>query len=259
MKNHFFIPYFGNKRKEVEEIYNEVKDSLTNIKFIIEPYCGSSAFSYYIWLNNKDNDLTYVLNDNNKMLIDLYNISKSPEKFEILYNSIIDIQRATTNKQLYDKVFKNSVEDLASWIYVNKVYCIRAGLYPLKKTYTEESFNAFKNAPIIEFLRNAKIIISDKEAIEVYNEYKGNDKALIFLDPPYLVSCNSFYNNPKVNVYEYLFDNEIMKEKALIVLCLENIWIIKLLFKGKKMITYDKTYSSSKKKTEHVIIINKNI
>jgi site-specific DNA-adenine methylase len=256
-KNHFFIPYYGNKRTEVEKIYNVIKDDIDKYNTIVEPFCGTSAFSYYVWLNNKDKNLSYVLNDNNKFLIELYNISKDEEKFKNLYNNLILLQEATANKQKYLEVVKKADSDLISYIYVHKVYNIRPGLYPTGKTFTADSWKTFLNAPIIDFIRNAKITFLNKDALEVYNEYKTNKKALIFLDPPYLASENSWYNNPSVNIYEYLFENDILKEKALIVLCLENNWIIKMLFKGKKSIVYDKKYEATKKKTEHIIIINK--
>ncbi len=256
-KNHFYIPYYGNKRGEVEKIYNSFKDDIDKYNTIVEPYCGTSAFSYYVWLNNKDKNIQYILNDNNKKLIDLYNISKDEEKFKLLYNSLIKLQEQTTNKEKYLEIVKNSDNDLLSYIYVNKVYSIRPGLYPINKKFNIDSWKAFLNAPIIDFVRNAKITFLNKDAIEVYNEYKSNEKALIFLDPPYLISNNSWYNDPKINIYEYLFENDIIKEKALIILCLENNWVIKLLFKDKKSITYDKKYQTSKKDTEHIIILNK--
>ena len=52
MKNHFFFSYAGNKREEVEHIYNKL--DLENIETIVEPFCGSCAVSYYIWTQNKD-------------------------------------------------------------------------------------------------------------------------------------------------------------------------------------------------------------
>lgn len=50
MKNHFIFPYAGNKREEVEKIHEILKKNidLSKIKTIIEPYCGSSAMSYYL-------------------------------------------------------------------------------------------------------------------------------------------------------------------------------------------------------------------
>jgi hypothetical protein len=46
MKNHFFIPYSGNKRQEeVKQIYDNI-ELKPNIKYIVETYCGSSALSF---------------------------------------------------------------------------------------------------------------------------------------------------------------------------------------------------------------------
>ena len=60
MKNHFFTPYSGNKREEVIKIYNSI-DDINNYHTIIEPFCGTSAFSYYVWTLNKDRNIKYIL------------------------------------------------------------------------------------------------------------------------------------------------------------------------------------------------------
>ena len=49
MKNHFFFPYCGNKRQEVERLYKTVENKIDDIDILIEPYCGSCAFSYYVY------------------------------------------------------------------------------------------------------------------------------------------------------------------------------------------------------------------
>ena len=255
-KNHFMIPYYGNKRTEVEKIYNEI-DDIDKYKTIVEPFCGTSAFSYYVWLNNKDKNLTYVLNDNNAFLIELYSIVKNEAKANELYEKLCKLNSETDTKEKYKEVCKKVDTDLLNFVYCNKVYNIRPCLYPTCKKFTNESFKSIINAPIIEFLRTANIKLSCKDALEVYKEYKSDKKALIFLDPPYLASENCWYKDPSVNIYEYLFENDILKEKALIILCLENNWIIKLLFKGKKSVCYEKKYETTKIKKEHIIILNK--
>ena len=63
-----------------------------------------------------------------------------------------------------------------------------------------------------------------------------------------MVSCNDMYNHKGINIYEFLYNNPISKEKSKIYLCLENMWIIKLLFQKYKFIEYDKRYEMSKKK-----------
>ena len=100
------------------------------------------------------------------------------------------------------------------------------------------TFNYLKECPIIKFLRSEEIIFHNKDGVEIINEYKNNDHNFIFLDPPYLISCNDFYADAKVNVYEYLYENQINNMKALIILCLESNWIISyyLIIKLKKNI-----------------------
>ena len=72
MKNHFFYPYVGNKREEVEHIYNLL--DLNNIDTIVEPFCGSCAVSYYLWTQNKDKKYKYILNDLDGNLINLLKV-----------------------------------------------------------------------------------------------------------------------------------------------------------------------------------------
>ena len=157
------------------------------------------------------------------------------------------------NKDKYDKIAKE--DDFLSWIIIHKFYAIRAGLFPINKKIIT-TFNYLKECPIIKFLRSEEIIFHNKDGVEIINEYKNNDHNFIFLDPPYLISCNDFYANAKVNVYEYLYENQINNMKALIILCLESNWIIKLLFNNQVKKEYSKLYQSSKKKTTHLIISN---
>ena len=77
MKNHFFYPYFGNKREEVEHLYNLL--DLKNIDTIVEPFCGSCSVSYFTWTQNKDEDLRYILNDLDGNLINLLQSIRSGE------------------------------------------------------------------------------------------------------------------------------------------------------------------------------------
>ena len=81
MKNHFFYPYVGNKREEVEHIYNLL--DLNNINTIVEPFCGSCAVSYYIWSQNKDKNYKYILNDLDSNLINLLKSIRNGEYKDI--------------------------------------------------------------------------------------------------------------------------------------------------------------------------------
>ena len=252
--NHFIIPYCGNKRKEVENIYNSIKDNLTGIKTIIEPFCGTSALSYYIsTLHPKQ--FKYILNDNNNYLIELYKIAKNENEFNKFIDEIQTIQENIKTKEEYMAYIKPN--NFKTWFLSNTWYCIRPGLYPINGR--KRDYKKSKTCPILEFLRTENIEFLNIDALEIIEEHKNKKESLIFLDPPYLNATNSYYSNPSCKVYKYLFDNPINKMESLVVLCLAKMWIIELLFSKYKVIEYDKKYSvhNNSKKTTHIIIINK--
>jgi site-specific DNA-adenine methylase len=252
MKNHFFFPYAGNKRNEIPFIYDNIKDKLNNIDTIIEPFCGTSACSFYISLKNPKK-YKYILNDNNKFLIDLYNICKDDEKLD---KFTVDLNKKVKNlnKEEYDKIAKEN--NLLSWFIINKIYCIRPGMYRLN--YKPKEYN-LKECPIYNFIKNENIEFKNLDAVKIIEEYKNNENSLIILDPPYMQLCNDFYLDASVNIYEYLLHNNINNMKSKIILILEKIWIVQLLFKDNNFIEYDKTYETTKKKTKHILITNFNL
>lgn len=254
-QNHFFIPYFGNKRQEVERIYNEIKDELPKYKTIIEPFCGSSALSYYISTKHPK-QFKYIINDNNENLIKLYKLSKNKEEFDSMVDELVKIKDIAINKEEYNKiVLKANDGDFNSWIYINRVFFMRVGCFPTTKHV--KNIEIMKDVPILEFMRNEDIEILNNDALEVYDKYKNDKKTFIFLDPPYFDTDNSHYIDPTISIYEKIVNDNILKNKALICICVKHNWIINLLFKQCKMIKYGFKYQTTKKDIEHVIIINK--
>lgn len=255
MKHHFLIPYFGNKREEVELIYDTIKHKINNKSIIIEPYCGTSAISYYIW--TKHPNLKFIINDNNKYIYELYNIIKDQEKLNKLYFDLLELYDRIKTKEEYNELKKE--DTLINYLYLNKVYSIRAGLYPTNKMVNRTTFDTILNAPIIEFIRNANIEILNKDAIELIEEYKDNKHAMLFIDPPYLNTDNRYYKEPSFKIYEYVNNNNFMKMNALFIFCLNNNWILDLLFKYFIKVEYDKKYQTTKTPIKHCLYINKKI
>ncbi len=249
-KNHFYISYFGNKRNEINQIYEHL--NFDNTKIIIEPFCGSCAISYHIWL--KHPDLKFVLNDNNNYLKEMYEIYKDENKITEFNNYINNaILPNIKEKEQYNKYIKENKNNLYGWYISNKYYRIRQGIFPINKTMIDTDL---RKHDIYNFFKNANITYTSNDGCETYKLYKDNKEALIFFDPPYLISYNGCYENIDANIYEYLCNNRIDKEKSKIFLILEDIWIIKLLFKDNIKFSYDKKYETTKKKTQHLIISN---
>lgn len=252
MKNHFIISYFGNKRDEVERIYNNI--DLTDVDTIIEPYCGSSALSFYI-ASLHPKKYKYILNDNDKYLIELYNIMKDEEKLIEFINNINSLVFTSSNhtifinKERYIEIIKSST--LESWFIARKFYNIRPGIYP-----NDRKVNAMNDrCPIINFLRTENITLSCDSGLTII---KNNNikTSLIFLDPPYLSLNNDFYDNSDANIYEWLYLNKHTLINSYI--CINDVWINRLLFRDCNILEYDKMYQTTKKKNQKHLLIRIN-
>ena len=92
------------------------------------------------------------------------------------------------------------------------------------------------------------------------DKYKNDKTAFLFIDPPYINSCNDFYSDDSSiddidKFYEYLTD--LLKTcKCKIMIVVNNALLMRLLFKDFIKHKYGKKYEASKKKAEHIIITN---
>ena len=147
-KNHFFFSYFGNKRNEIDNICNSIKNY--DVEYIVEPFCGSSAFSYHMSLKHPGR-YTYVLNDNNKQLIELYNIMSDDKKRDELEQKVNNIC-AVMDKDIYTKL---DIKTIEGYYIKNKFYNIRHGTWRPDYKYKPIKLNSVPNdAPILNFLKN---------------------------------------------------------------------------------------------------------
>ena len=256
MKNHFFVKYWGNKRSEVEEIYKYL--DFDNIKYIIEPFCGSSALSYYI-STQQPKKYIYVLNDIDKNLIKLYKIAQDEIKYnfficmyELLWRTCKD-----NNKPKYKELINNN--DVVCWFLKSKFCSFFPALYPLNNTGQNiKSIKDLYNKPIINFLRNEKIIFYNEDAYNLIMKYNKSN-CLFFCDPPYLLTSNSEYNsgtleNKNFNIYqELLFNKEQFKTNLYFVL--EYMWVIKGLYNDNLIHKYKKKYTGKNKKIVYHCIL----
>jgi len=256
MKNHFFMSVWGNKRTEVEEIYKHL--DFDNIKYIIEPFCGSSALSYYI-STQQPKKYIYVLNDIDKNLIKLYKIAQDEIKYnfficmyELLWRSCKD-----NNKPKYNELIQNN--EVICWFLKNKFCAFTVGLYPLdNRGQNIKIIKDLFNKPIINFLRNEKIIFYNEDAYNLIMKYNKSN-SLFFCDPPYLLTNNSEYNSGSLetknfNIYqELLFNKEQFKTNLYFVL--KYMWIIEGLYNDNLIHKYKKKYIGKNKKTVYHCIL----
>ena len=103
------MTYSGNKRQDVERLYVTFENRIEDFKTIVEPYCGSCALSYYVWSQNKDKDIKYVLNDMDYHLIERVRMTKdSPDGLQFIDDDINEFCHTMT-KETYDLRKKDGV------------------------------------------------------------------------------------------------------------------------------------------------------
>ena len=255
MKNHFIFPYTGNKRNEAKGFLENI--NLENKKNIIEPFCGSSALSFSIWLEHGDK-FNYYLNDNDKKLIEVYNILKN-ENIEDIEKEITERISTINNKQEWNETFKSDYDIYYFILFKKYSRMNRLGFYP--NDFNTRKKNDFKitkeTKEFIEFLKNPYVHITNNGWFDLFDEYKNDEQALFIFDPPYVNTCNDFYSDRNLNIYEYFHNHKIESFESHIYLILEDIWMIRLLFNNNKiLLQYEKKYETSKRKTQHIIIYN---
>lgn len=261
MKNHFIFAYFGNKREEVEAVYEHVKDDIDNASVVVEPFCGSSAFSFYVWkYHDEKKEKKYILNDDCKHLIDLYKLMKSGEIVQFIenVNSICfnDDGEFKLSKEEYVDIVKG--DDLTGYFVKNKIYNFRVGLYPQQGKRSVKKIDLKIYADLLDFIQSPNVSLTCGDGVDVIEKYKEDKTAFLFIDPPYMATSNKFYEyETTTNTYEYMVGKEPTYYKCKMCFVLEYMWMIKLIFKDWSLLTYDKKYNSFKKrKVIHSIITN---
>lgn len=253
---HFFISRVGNKRNEIDNIMSKIKfDGINNI---IEPFCGTSAISFNIWLKYGDK-FNYYLNDNSPELIELYNLFKN-ETIDDINKEIKLITNKINNKDDWANYYKTGANTVYKSLFFHKYSARgRLGFYPLNRTDLKKAQIKLSNHQLkfLEFIKCPYVHITTNDWFILFDEFKNNDNSLFILDPPYINCFNDFYLNKDLNIYQYFYNNKDINFKSHIYFILEDNWIIRLLLNNYKVLdTYEKTYGLSRKKTNHIILYN---
>ena len=264
--SHFPISFIGNKRKEFK--YIEPLLNFDDIENIIEPFCGSSAISFNIWL--KYPHLNFYLNDNLKSLILIYNLLKTNDindihnkmnEYKLKYNDPVEFRK-------FGKECNCKEDDIDPIIYM---FLRKSSRFRLGETLRMENHFSTKlftkpnklQMKFIEFIKSPNVHISNDDWSVLFDKFKNDDKSIFLFDPPYIDSNNSFYNSKErdkydYNVYEFFYLNKINTFNSHIYFILELIDKNTNIFGNDNIITtYDKYYKFSKKNTKHAIYTNK--
>ena len=132
-------------------------------------------------------------------------------------------------------------------------YNIRPGMFPTNKkvNINYDRLSKFKDYSL-------NISFQNIDGYDMILQYKNNEHAFLFIDTPYLLQCNSFYNDPiHLQLFEILQDIKNFKCKILCVLD-DNI-LIRAFIAQNNLNIVDITllrYNTSKKSARHLYISN---
>jgi site-specific DNA-adenine methylase len=244
----------GNKKNDIKYF---LKYLPLDIKNIVEPFGGSFAVIHYFY---KDDKYNKYVNDNDD---NLHYIYKYPEEYKNLVIECNNIAKNNLleNKKLVDyKKFKKEYDKLKYDEILKEEYKKnRIVLGCVVKYVKDENINEIYDE---EIEKMKKINFYNKDYLEILEQHYKNKDTFIFLDPPYLFSNNSCYqktNEKKdctgiyMKILEYLKNK---KTKAKIMLIINDLEILRLLFKDYLVDDYDKIYQLGKRKEKILIICN---
>jgi 16S rRNA G966 N2-methylase RsmD len=245
--NHFPVLRYGNKQSNIK-FFEKYLPKEEDIMTVAEPFAGSFAVirNKYFNVNTilcADNDLGFQ-----ERIKNIFNDLDDFDNEKKRINKIIDDkERRINNVEMKEILTKNKY-------FINDDFIIKG---VVKKLTIKYEYNDLKT------LYNRIKWFSDyKEVMELL---KDDEKAFIFLDPPYFMSHNSTYYGIKLNENDEIKDNtyiylEILNyfknSKCKIMMILNKSEIMKHLFKDYYKDEYGVMYGMSKNKEKLMVLTN---
>ena len=248
----FILNYQGTKYNESKNI-NEI--DFNKYDTIIECFGGSFGLIRYLYYDLQITDKKFIVYDINKEMIDFYNHIKYLSKDERIdfvdkYNEINTeiFEKFKTNKDKSQITLKPTIE------YLNNLDINKSLLFLLKHN--------IKSSPISRVYYKTKLDndIFDKitfihKPIQSINFNNYDEKTLVYLDPPYLYECNSYYIDDDSNNKSFMMSIINLFEDCKVNVMLVHSFndLLHYVFKKWFYKMYPKKYNNTSKKVDHVI------
>jgi site-specific DNA-adenine methylase len=257
----FILNYTGTKFLESKKL-DTLNIDYDKFDTIIEPFGGSFGFSRYLWSEKNLKNKKFIVYDVDKELIDFYNhvknllINNKFQEFIDEYNKIqdtinekyVDIEKKYVcgADQKYLRSFINDIENkyLLYMTKHNVLNCV------LKKSVKKEKLD------FLDMIVKTEFINKQFEEIDITSFDK--EKTLIYLDPPYMMTDNTTYKckfgtDELNNIFQQIF--KLLDENNTIFVHQHN-FLLDYILKKKMLLSYDKIYSATKRKTMHNVYGN---
>jgi len=223
-----------------------------DVKIVVEPFGGSFAIIKHFYKDT--NKYTFHINDNDENLYYTY------LHYEDLINEYKKLCHTFRNE--FGSESRGMEEHFNGLthihpklkIYMHKTFFIRGKMFKAVKSF---NYN-----PIERDILDVGIL-SDFDYTHIFNIYRNNEDAFLFLDPPYLFSDNNNYASQvrDTDMTQIIVDifRFIKTCKCKVMLIINKLNLLQELFKKYLKGEYLKIYQIGKKKSYHLIITNYNI
>lgn len=264
----YFFTRDGNKLKELK-YFNSFLPAFNSFNVYVEPYAGSFGTLRGIHQHLQDNDIKIHINDMDRNMIeqwqwilteDIKKVELVVDMFNTYFYSGLYVSGNSEGKQIYNAVFNElKAEGIPDLILKEfRESCAFMGIIKGSKKMTDF-------LPVRELLK--KCTITRMDAVALYEEYKNNPHAFLFLDPPYLDTSLKYYGDThrREDLGGKMADNSIHYIKMLemletaqckIMAVINKTYLTTYLFSRFIKHEYNKTYQRTRTKTVHIVITN---
>lgn len=250
------IKWVGGKGTEIKYFEKYIPEHET----YVEPFVGGGALFWHLQPKKA------VLNDINEHLTNFY--IQLRDRHEELLNKL---QTYVNTKEEFDKqvrilnsrTWQNDLENAALFYYINRT-CFSGKWRLNNKGEFNNTFGSYDKDHYKKLDRKYSdllqgIEIHNKDYKEIFDEQLENEKAFLFLDPPYL-DCDAMYTESQdfEDIYKHIV-YYMAYSKSRIMLVVKSDEYLKRLFNQYIVEEYDKNYrhnAISDKVHKHLIICN---
>jgi len=258
------ISFFGSKRKELHHIEKYQPEKFNKI---IDVFGGGANVSLYYHQKGymtHYNDIAKYLTDlmtiiqceeeTNKLItkIDLLNIGYDDKKIILTRDEFIKTSRV----ELYILLLRHSMRGMIYSGLLQKSKNKETGEY-----ISETRGNYYKLKDYPPLFKTNKMKITNVNYLEVINNYKDDENAFIYCDPPYISTVCSFYGEHKFTLDDILTLNKIINDesyKCHIMIHIEFLGYTYDLFKKNIKYYYPKKYAINANKilySKYIMIV----
>ena len=255
MTNKFFFMYFGNKYgAEANQIYQYIGDNINETKTLVEPFCGACGLSLFFHIKKGVKNMNYELNDIDSNLINFLRKVKEGELPDYIDYCNNMGEQYYNNKKLWSDFARRKNKNLKEY-YVYKKLCRGHLLDNYDNTRSHDKYTPISYEKIKiheEFFKSDNVILSNENYDVIFEKYRDDPSAMLFLDPPNIITSNETDNTKMyVDILKLLKDC-----KCKVIMLAPKCAIIELLYKDNIKLVYEKMYQMSKKKIQYMIIAN---